>query len=64
MKKKFIAMGEYYRNDEYGLIRTICRAQDTVTAQRVIVYVKVNNQGFVGDALFMSEVNFEKNFIN
>lgn len=61
MKKNYVAMGEYYR-DSHGLIRTVCRATDCKTGEVMIVYVNINDNGFAGDPMLMSEAEFKDAF--
>ena len=41
MKNTFVAMGEYYTNNN-NLIRTVCKAYDYLTNEPMIIYVNIS----------------------
>jgi hypothetical protein len=59
-----IDMGEYYRSNEDGLIRTVCRAFDILANEWRIGYVKVNDNACVSDVLLLPEDTFYKTFLS
>lgn len=58
MKNNFVAMGEYYSANPYGLVRTVCRAFDYQSGDAMIAYVNVNKGGVASDVFLMPENEF------
>ncbi len=63
MKNTYVAMGTYYRADQYGLVRTVCRATDVKTGEVITAYVEVGEGGCVGEVMLMPELEFEQIFL-
>lgn len=63
MKKNFISMGSFYRADNYGLIKTVCRGFDYKSNDAMIAYVKVGNGGYASEIFFMPENEFMDIFL-
>lgn len=64
MGKIHVEMGNYYRTNSYGLVRTVCRAIDAGTGEVMTVFVKVGGDGCVSDTFVMPELEFENLFIS
>lgn len=64
MSKKFVGMGDYYRANPYGLVRTVCKAFDDQSGEAMIAYVNVSEGGYVSDVFLMPEVQFKNIFLN
>lgn len=64
MKNTSIDFGSYYTSiGQETLVRTIARATDSNGENPVIIYCIVQKGGFASEAMYMSEVDFIKNYI-
>lgn len=64
MKNDFIAMGEFYRANPYGLVKTVCKGYDSQSGEAYIAYANVLDGGLAGDIFFMPEEEFRNIFLN
>jgi hypothetical protein len=59
-EEKMIELGKYYLTDEYGLIRTICRATEADSLETKIGFVMIGKGGYTGSMLLLGEDDFKK----
>ena len=64
MKNNFVSMGNFYRANPYGLVKTVCRGFDANSGDAMIAYVHVGEGGCASDVFFMSENEFKNIFLN
>lgn len=62
-KKDYVQFGMYYRNDQFGLVRTICRIIDITSNVPSIAFVKVGDGGCASETFSMDEEEFKEIFI-
>lgn len=60
---KFVAMGEYYYEQPYGLVKVVCRAYDHESGEPLIIYANVDDGGCSSELFSMSEWHFENIFL-
>ena len=62
----YVQMGEYYHSEEYGMVRTVCRAKNydgpSYPNHSYIIYVNILDGGYAGDPISMPEVTFQSVF--
>lgn len=61
--KKFVEMGDYYRANPYGLVKTVLRGFDHLSGEAMIAYVNVQDGGMASDVFFMPEEEFKNIFL-
>lgn len=60
----FVAMGEYYRSEPYGLVKTVCRAIDSESGNAMICYCNIEKGGYSSEVFCMPENEFVNIFVN
>ena len=63
MTKNFVAMGDYYNAEPYGLVRTVCRGYDNETGKSMIAYVNIKTGGIASEIFLMPEEKFKNIFM-
>lgn len=59
----FVAMGEYYNANPYGLVKTVCRAIDSESGEAMICYCNIDKGGCCSEVFCMPEYQFKNIFI-
>lgn len=62
--KNFVGMGQFYRANPYGLVKTVCRGFDANSGDAMIAYVQVGKCGCASEVFFMLEDEFRNIFLN
>lgn len=62
--KNFVGMGQFYRANPYGLVKTVCRGFDANSGDAMIAYAQVGKGGCASEVFFMLEDEFRNIFLN
>lgn len=60
--RNHIQFGVYYKNEQLGLIRTVCRVTDISSNVSSIAFVKVGKGGYASETFIMEEEKFKETF--
>lgn len=58
----YVQFGMYYKSDELGLVRTVCRVTDIQSNVSSIAFVKVGKDGCASKVFSMDEEDFKETF--
>lgn len=60
--KNFVGMGQFYRANPYGLVKTVCRGFDANSGDAMIAYVQVGKGGCASEVFSCPRTNLETSF--